>query len=108
MFKIVAEQGDNNLGGVNVDEALFEHCRKIWDDEGNETMTPTQKAKVMRECRRVKEAHADSTNDEASHSINLEALAPGADLDVDFSFALFKQLIQPIVNKCKECVHRAL
>ena len=100
-------QGIERLGGIDFDEAVFTHVRKVVGDSvaGLDPTDPNTRAALARlrqECVLAKETLS------ADSDATVPVLLPNVQTQVRITRAEFEDMIRPILRETTECLERAL
>ena len=103
-FRILETDGDTHLGGADIDNCLIDYYLKELEKKHPHTKTDTKRAKIKEHCEEVKK----------SLSIQAQAYFDFSIVNVDYDDGClitrnqFEELIEPIVSKTLEILHRCI
>ena len=93
--------GDQNLGGIDVDNALVKHCISLIEQEHSINIKSNLKAylRLRKECQIAK--HTLQDVNATSATIQIDNLTDDIDeFEVELSREEYNQLVQPVFEKC--------
>ena len=106
-FEVLCTTGDTNLGGINVDEIIFQmllgEIKKI---KPNESMDELSKLQIMQLAESIKIKLSDETALDFVEDIALTD--SHIDLPITITREKFDSMIESILEKCKVCIADAL
>lgn len=102
--EVLANFGNLNLGGRDIDDLILKWFCELWQDEhgGNPLNNPRVKADWTEKAEEIKIAF--STDDVVERQLN----ADGNYIDFNATRQEFEQRIEPLVNQVMDCVDEAL
>ena len=110
VFEVKATSGDTQLGGTDMDQAVFEYLAdKFKEISGVDVRGDTTAAARLREAGEM--AKIELSNTTTAHiSVPFLAVKDGVaqNLDIDFTRAELTRLVQPIIERCKPSVIQAI
>lgn len=100
-------QGIERLGGIDFDEAVFTHVRKVVGDavaglDPSDPNTRAALARLRQECVLAKETLS------ADSDATVPVLLPNVQTQVRITRAEFEDMIRPILRETVDCLERAL
>lgn len=107
VFEVKATAGNTHLGGEDFDNRLVEYFVADFKRK-NPTIDITKSPRAMRRLRTACERAKRTLSAAASASIEVEAIAEGADYYADINRAKFEELCMDYFRGCIEPVERVL
>jgi molecular chaperone DnaK len=110
VFEVVSTSGDTQLGGTDMDELLIKYAVHNFQKESGIDLTSDKMAmwRVREACEKAKIELSTTMSTE----VNLPFIAAGADGPKHLTFTLnrakLEELVEPVVNRCREPVNRAM
>lgn len=110
VIEVLSSQGDTQLGGDDLDEALLQHLADQFQDQHGVDLRddPQARYRLLHACEKAKIAL--STNETASVIEEFIAEKDGQPLNLSCNVdrETFNELIEPMVDRTIDCVGRAL
>ena len=107
-IEVMAVTGDSNLGGVDIDNLLVQHCIEEFkrDDEDGADLSQNQRAiaRIRKAC--VEKKHELIQTEEIE--ISVEDIIDGKTLSVDISRAQFNELCSGVFERALRPVDKAI
>jgi molecular chaperone DnaK (HSP70) len=101
-YKVLVTQGDEHLGGDDIDQALMEYCLKQVTPNTYTADDGMGRAQWIRACQMAKEALCDAGSPSASETISVDKI------NVSISQEQFQLLLKGWLKKAEHLIQRAL
>eukprot|EP00980_Cylindrotheca_fusiformis_P020920 scaffold7942_cov111-Cylindrotheca_fusiformis.AAC.5 len=99
-YQVLVTQGDEHLGGDDIDQALVEYC--LQQTAATDASTSTERVQLTRACRKAKEALCNQDVPSTSETVSV------GDVSVTISQEQFQTLIKDWLKKAEHLIQRAL